>query len=200
MRIVGVNDISELSGGDPKTVDVDEDAGAEDEMLGELCDKITLAAGVTAKDKRLKDALTESLREENIKRMKKASDKGVEAGKNNIFSSSCLSSSTILRSNVYSFEERNYSAPKLTLWAPTESKYVNVYQELTISQMLQLLADKGDELETPIIKFSLVEQREEAIPDENKSKSERVRANRIVVCFLRTNFVKIALDVNAQIC
>ena len=38
--------------------------------------------------------------------------------------------------------------------------------------MLQLLVDKGDTLETPIIKFSLLEQREEAIPDENKSKSK----------------------------
>jgi hypothetical protein len=69
---------------------------------------------------------------------------------------------------------------------PTEAKYVNVCQELTISQMLQLLADKGDTLETPIIKFLLVEQREEAIPDENKSKSKF--AQNLLRAF-RTNFL-----------
>jgi trehalose-6-phosphatase len=76
------SEVSELSGKDTKTVDAEEDIAVEDEVLDELCDKITLAAGVTAKDKRLKDALTESLREENIKRMKKIGDKGGnESGK-----------------------------------------------------------------------------------------------------------------------
>lgn len=70
-------------------------------------------------------------------------------------------------------KERISRTPKLTLWVPTEAKYVNVCQELTISQMLQLLVDKGDSLETPIIKFLLVEQREEITTDEEKPKSKK---------------------------
>lgn len=69
-------------------------------------------------------------------------------------------------------KEQSCVTPKLTLWVPTEAKYVNVCQDLTISQMLQLLADKGDTLEAPMIKFLLVEQREEATTDENKPKSK----------------------------
>ena len=38
--------------------------------------------------------------------------------------------------------------------------------------MLQLLLDKGDPLEVPIIKFMLVEQRDEAVTDEDKPKSK----------------------------
>lgn len=71
-------------------------------------------------------------------------------------------------------KERINRTPKLTLWVPNEAKYVNVCQELTISQMLQLLVDKGDSLETPIIKFLLVEQREETTTDEEKPKSKKL--------------------------
>jgi len=82
-HITGSKDIAEASSSNTKVADADEDVGVGDEVLDELCDKITLAAGVTAKDKRLKDALTESLlREENIKRIKKTGDKGTtESGK-----------------------------------------------------------------------------------------------------------------------
>lgn len=52
---------------------------------------------------------------------------------------------------------------------------MNVCKDLTISQMLQLLVDKGDTLEVPIIKFLLVEQRDEAVSDEDKPKSEYSR-------------------------
>lgn len=69
-------------------------------------------------------------------------------------------------------KDKGYITPKLTLWIPTEAKYVNVCQDLTISQMLQLLLDKGDPLEAPIIKFMLVEQRDEAVSDEDKPKSK----------------------------
>lgn len=46
--------------------------------------------------------------------------------------------------------------------------------------MLQLLVDKGDNLETPLIKFLLVEQREETATDEDKPKSEFIEHSFII--------------------
>lgn len=49
----------------------------EDDVMDEYCDKITLAAGVTAKDKRLKDTIAgNGSRDENSKKLKKLSGKG----------------------------------------------------------------------------------------------------------------------------
>ncbi|XP_065205960.1 baculoviral IAP repeat-containing protein 6-like isoform X3 [Planococcus citri] len=149
-RVVGNNDTTELAAADMKMINTDNDVDVDDEAMDEYCDKITFAAGVTAKDKRLKDAMNEGTREENVKKMKKP-DKD--------------------QPNSSSNKDKGYITPKLTLWVPTETKYVNVCQDLTISQMLQLLSDKGDPLETPIIKFMLVEQRDEAVSDEDKPKN-----------------------------
>lgn len=73
--MVGNNDTTELATADMKMINTDNDVDIDDETMDEFCDKITFAAGVTAKDKRLKDAMNEGTREENVKKMKKP-DKG----------------------------------------------------------------------------------------------------------------------------
>lgn len=76
-KVVGNNDATELatadikmSGGLDNDVDID-----DDDPMDEYCDKITFAAGLTAKDKRLKDAMADGNREDGAKKMKKP-DKG----------------------------------------------------------------------------------------------------------------------------
>lgn len=55
-------------------INADNDVDVDDETMEDFCDKITFAAGVTAKDKRLKDTMPNNMREENIKKMKKPGD------------------------------------------------------------------------------------------------------------------------------
>lgn len=55
-------------------MNAENDVDIDDETMEDFCDKITFAAGVTAKDKRLKDTLPNNMREENIKKMKKPGD------------------------------------------------------------------------------------------------------------------------------
>lgn len=75
-RVVGNNDTTELATADMK-MNPDNDLDLDDDAMDEYCDKITFAAGVTAKDKRLKDVLAESMREDSAKKMKKP-DKGID--------------------------------------------------------------------------------------------------------------------------
>lgn len=55
-----------------KMMNTENELEVDEETMDEYCDKITLAAGVTAKDKRLKDAVSEGMRDENAKKTRKA--------------------------------------------------------------------------------------------------------------------------------
>lgn len=80
MRIclIGNNDVTELANTEIKLINTDNDVDIGDDAMDEYCDKITLAAGVTAKDKRLKDSLvaSSSSHTENVQKIKKSTEKG----------------------------------------------------------------------------------------------------------------------------
>lgn len=74
---VGSNESSETATAEVKMINPEDFIDVEDDVMDEYCDKITLAAGVTAKDKRLKDTIAgNGSRDENSKKLKKLSGKG----------------------------------------------------------------------------------------------------------------------------
>lgn len=73
----GSNESSETSSAEVKMINAEDFIDMEDDVMDEYCDKITLAAGVTAKDKRLKDNIAgNGSRDENSKKLKKLTGKG----------------------------------------------------------------------------------------------------------------------------
>lgn len=73
----GTSESSETATAEVKMINPEDFIDVEDDVMDEYCDKITLAAGVTAKDKRLKDTIAgSSSRDDNSKKMKKSSGKG----------------------------------------------------------------------------------------------------------------------------
>ncbi len=75
--------MTELATAEVKPVNTENEVDVDDDMMDEYCDKITLAAGVTAKDKRLKESIpSTSAHEDNLKKIRKAAEKSdVEMGK-----------------------------------------------------------------------------------------------------------------------
>ena len=71
-------------------------------------------------------------------------------------------------------KDRNLASSKLTLWVPSEQKFIHVGQELTISQMLQILYDRGNELEVPVIKFLIIEQNDDSIAEDELPRGKNI--------------------------
>lgn len=67
-------------------------------------------------------------------------------------------------------KDRNVASSRVTLWVPSEQKFIHVGQDLTISQMLQILADRGNELDIPVIKFLIVEQNDDSVTEDEQPK------------------------------